>query len=480
MRGCGGGWVADRPLRVVQVNATGDGGGAAFVAAQLHRGLPPARVRSTFLAGRAPADAQDVIELQLGASAGAWLRLWSRLERALRSAPWAARACRALGAPSALVERLRGHEDFHHPVSRTLLELASPAPHVLHLHNLHGDYFDLELLPVLSRAVPTVTTLHDAWLLSGHCAHSLECDRWRTGCGACPDLRIYPALLRDGTAFNWKRKQRILAGSRLRIATPCAWLMRRVEQSLVAAGMVEGRVIPHGVDLALFRPGSRAEARRALGLPLEAEILTCAGFGLRTSAFKDFRTLRAAVAALGERRASRPLLVLAVGDNGPSERLGAAELRFVGRLARPADLVAWYRASDLYVHAARADTFPGAVLEALACGCPVVASAVGGIPEQVAGLAEEELHELAAGPAGEAGGATGALVPPGSPEALARALQVLLARADLRASLSRNAVEDARARFDQRRMLSAYLAWYEELADSATALNAAAEPPPRA
>ena len=40
--------------------------------------------------------------------------------------------------------------------------------------------------------------MHDAWLVSGHCAHSLDCDRWRTGCGRCPDLTLPQPILRVG------------------------------------------------------------------------------------------------------------------------------------------------------------------------------------------------------------------------------------------------------------------------------------------
>ena len=57
------------------------------------------------------------------------------------------------------------------------------------------------------------------------------------------------------------------------------------------------------------------------------------------------------------------------------------------RSRKGAETVApYYQAADVYLHAAKADNFPRAVLEALCCGTPVVATAVGGIPEQVKGL----------------------------------------------------------------------------------------------
>src|SRR3990172_6801419 len=87
--------------------------------------------------------------------------------------------------------RLRGREDFNFPGTAALLELPGRTPDALHLHNLHGGYFDLRALPALTARVPAVLSLHDAWLLSGHCAHSFDCGRWETGCGECPALWIY-------------------------------------------------------------------------------------------------------------------------------------------------------------------------------------------------------------------------------------------------------------------------------------------------
>src|SRR5207249_2562667 len=131
----------------------------------------------------------------------------------------------ALADPAARIDYHLGREDFRFPGTRELLSLTPEPPDVFHAHNLHGGYFDLRLLPALSRRSPFVLTLHDAWLLSGHCAHSLDCERWLGGCGACPDLSLYPAVKRDATAQNWQQKRRIYADARLHVATPSRWLM---------------------------------------------------------------------------------------------------------------------------------------------------------------------------------------------------------------------------------------------------------------
>jgi len=96
------------------------------------------------------------------------------------------------------------------------------------------------------------------------------------------------------------------------------------------------------------------------------------------------------------------------GEASPPEQIGGVAIRFVPYLKDPKIVARYYQAADLYLHPARADTFPTTVLEALARGTPVVASAVGGIPEQ------------------DIEGRTGFLVPVGDAQALARRVLDLL------------------------------------------------------
>jgi glycosyltransferase involved in cell wall biosynthesis len=351
-----------------------------------------------------------------------------------------------IGEPRRWVGRLLGREDFDYPGTARLLELPPIRPTLLHGHNLHGGYFDLRELARLSHSVPTVLTLHDAWLLSGHCAHSFGCDRWLTGCGHCPDLSIYPAIPRDATGGNWRIKSSIYAKSRLFVATPSRWLMSRVQRSILSQGIVEARVIPNGVDLTVFAPGDQGQARRELRLPAESAVVVVPANALRQNPFKDMPLLRAVLIGVAERVAERDVTFVAVGDSGPAELIGPrAQLRYVPFTADRRDVARWLQAADAYVHPSRADTFPLAVLEALACGVPVVATAVGGIPEQV-----ED-------------GSTGFLTRPGDAREMTEALLRLIEEPALRTRLGRTAAADARSRFDLTAQVDRYLDWYCEI-----------------
>jgi glycosyltransferase involved in cell wall biosynthesis len=322
------------------------------------------------------------------------------------------------------------------------------APDICHAHNLHGHYFDLRALPTISQQVPLVLSLHDAWLLTGHCAYPLDCQRWHQGCGQCPDLSLYPSLRRDGTAGNWKRKRDILTRCQVWVTTPSRWLMQHVQQSPLAVAIVEARVIPNGVDLEIFRPGDRRAARSRLNLPLDRPILLFAANGIRQHAYKDFHTLKAMVKILAERMPG--VLFVALGETAPAQRIGSAEIYFVPYQADASTVGEYYRAADVYVHAARADTFPTTVLEALACGTPVIATAVGGIPEQVVE------------------GQMGFLVPPGDAQSLATAVLQLLSDDERRVQMGDHAANEARKHFDLERQVDAYLAWYTAILESFT------------
>src|SRR6266536_1668921 len=289
----------------------------------------------------------------------------------------------SLSDPQKWIDYHLGIEDFHFPGTSQLLAMTAPIPDVIHTHNLHGDYFDLRVLAGISQQIPLIMTLHDAWLLSGHCAHSFSCERWRTGCGHCPDLMIYPSVQRDATGYNWRRKREIYARSRLHVATPSRWLMGKVEASMLAPAVVEARVLPNGVDLHTFRPMDKRLARAQLGIDPAARVLLATGVMLRQNRWKDYATLRQAVTQVAAQLEGQDVLLIALGEQAPPERVDRTEIRFVPFQEDPGHVATYYQAADIYVHAALADTFPTGVLEALGCGTPVVATRVGGIPEQI-------------------------------------------------------------------------------------------------
>jgi glycosyltransferase involved in cell wall biosynthesis len=469
------GSMLNRPLRILQVSTADIGGGAEKIAWDLLQNYR-ARGESSWLAvgykrGRDP----DVIAIPKLEPDSWWSRFWLNLAKRLKAdqgkgnrlSSRARTALRTLARPRHELGVRFGVEDFDYPGTKRLLQLAPNKPDVVHCHNLHGGYFDLRFLPWLSYRVPVILTLHDAWLLSGHCAHSFQCDRWKTGCGHCPDLTIYPAIARDATARNWRRKRDIFSRSRFYVSTPSKWLMRKVEQSLLNHSVAEARIIPNGVDLSVFCPADRRSVRAVLNLPQDASILLFAGNRAQTNMWKDYTTLRIATTRIAGNLSSR-LLLLCLGGEVGVERMGEAEIRSIPYEKNPEVVAQYYQAADLYVHSSRIDTFPCSVLEALACATPVVATEVGGIPEQIRGWHGLSLHSSDSNRHATSH-ATGVLVPPGDAGAMAESVRRLLSDDPLRWQMSKNASKDARERFNIEQQAERYLEWYAQMAGNVIA-----------
>jgi glycosyltransferase involved in cell wall biosynthesis len=438
---------------VVQVSATDNRGGAARVVWNLHQTYVQRGVQAWMAVGQQRSEAPNVVLMPNAQAKTGGTRIvlkmsdWlEALNTRIRGTWRVSRVLRWLAEPQRQWAIHRGREDFHAPGTWQLLTLFPEMPGIVHCHNLHNGYFDLRALPWLSQQRPVVVTLHDAWLLSGHCAHSLACERWQSGCGHCPDLSLYPAIKQDMTAYNWQRKRELFTRSQLYVATPCHWLMEKVQHSILAPALVDTKIIPNGVDRTVFCPGNKGEARRRLQLPGNTKVLLCVAEGVRRNVYKDYTTMQEAVARIAAGLRGERLVFLVLGEEAPDGQIGTAEVRFIPYQFDPMVVRLYYQAADLCLHAARAETFPNAVLEAMACGTPVVATAVGGIPE----LIED--------------GRTGFLTPPGNSATMAACIQALLSDDHLRQRMAAQAVERVEYCFDLHRQVDAYLSWYQDIA----------------
>lgn len=445
-------------MRVLQVSKYDLKGGAATIARSLHDHIRLTGHDSRFAVGQKMSRDPDVLEIPNLEFRNAWARKFYQVhdrlvDRNARVLPRLAIWVGKLSEPRRWLDSLTGHEDFHFPGTSSLMDLPPQKPDIVHLHNLHNAYFDLSFMPILSRQIPTVVTLHDEWTYTGHCAYTMGLENWKTGCIHCPDLGVYPSIARDSTSRNWLRKRGIYAKSQLFVATPSQWLMSRARQSIVAAAALEWRVIPNGVDTAVFRPGDRLQARKELGLPSDTLILLFVADLTRSNPFKDFELLETTLHRLAQQPLSKDLLLVCVGEEARSARVGSAQIKFMAPLMDRRIVANYFRAANLYVHAAKAEAWGLTITEASACGIPTIATAVGGIPEQI-----ED-------------GRTGYLVAPGNPEEMEARVIELLANENLAKEMGMQAREQAERKFSLEGMAGEYLNWYQEILERSNDLR---------
>ena len=440
----------DKPLSILQVNTLDLGGGAEQIAKGLLRGYQSAGHQAWLAVGQKRTDDISILEIPVVAENTLWAQACLKLRNFLgplhskmRGIPRLRKNLLDLSIGADVIPRWLGMEEFHYPGSKALLSLPSNPLDIVHLHNLHGHYFDLRSLSDLSKEVPVVITMHDAWLLSGNCAHSFACKKWMSGCGACPDIHIYPGLERDTTALNWRRKKGIFAHSRIYLTAPSQWLLDKAMQSLVTPAVIEARVIPNGVDLSIFKPGNRQQVREQIGIPEDAKVILFAANGIKNNIFKDYATIRSAIERLSKNQDK--IYVIALGEEGQAEQMGDVQIQYVPPVQDRHKVASYYQAADIYVHASHADTFPTSIVEAMACGIPVVATAVGGIPEQVID------------------GVTGILVPPTDADKMASAIELIIQDSQLAQLMGEAGSKLAKEQYSLELQVSRYLEWFQEI-----------------
>ena len=251
---------------------------------------------------------------------------------------------------------------------------------IVHLHWINKGFISLGgLSDIVKSGKPVVWTCHDMWPFTGGCYHNRGCDHFQTGCGRCPYLKNPSG--QDLSARVYRRKQQIFSADNLHFITPSKWLSGKASLSPIANGK-QIAVIPNGIDTNRFTPGSTTEARQKLGIPADAKILAFAAASLANpkKGFAEFKEL----VGLLYSAEIKNLHVLLIGENKQNAPLDfQVPHTFTGYLSGETEMVQCYQAADVYVTTSHEENLPTTIMESMACGTPVAAFSVGGIPEMI-------------------------------------------------------------------------------------------------
>lgn len=251
-------------------------------------------------------------------------------------------------------------------------------PDVIHLHNIHGYYINIEVLfNYLAEAnKPVVWTLHDCWAFTGHCSHySFEkCYKWQKGCMCCPQKKCYPtSFVFDFSKVHWAKKRALFTSvNNMTLVTPSKWLASQVEQSFLNGFPI--KVIPNGIDLNVFKP-TPSDFRKKNSLEKKKIILGVASAWDLKKGLDDFVELSKILDEHSK------IVLVGVTDRQKAEL--PQNILAITRTNNVRELAEIYTAADVFFNPTYEDTYPTVNLEAQACGTPVITYRTGGSVESV-------------------------------------------------------------------------------------------------
>ena len=253
--------------------------------------------------------------------------------------------------------------------------------------NIHWTSYFLSvdgLSDILRLPVPVVFTLHDMAHITGGCHYSAGCMKFTTDCSPCEQLRWDPLRVPGHVRAQ---RQTVYAETKPWAIAPSHWLVSEAE----ASGLFDParlRYVSNGLDLEVFKPVDRAAARDELEIEDDALVIMFGAFD-NAERRKGFDLLLEGMGALMAREPFRTLgeqgkiVVVGFGSNLPTIDIPGVKVKSTGYISDDAELATAYSACDVVALPSRQDNQPNVMIEALACGTPVVAFAIGGALDMI-------------------------------------------------------------------------------------------------
>lgn len=312
-------------------------------------------------------------------------------------------------------------------------------PDIIHLHNIHGYYLNIELLfSYLSKAnIAVVWTFHDCWPLTGHCAHfaSIGCERWKIQCYDCPQRTEYPSsLIFDKSKKNYLKKKELFNSVKNMIIVPVSnWMSKIIEQSFLSAFPIH--VINNGINLEIFKyKNNNEEIRLKYKIGNRYMLLSAATTWSEKKGLNDYLYLSKAL--------SSDFVIVLVGLTKRQMKYLPDSIIGLSRTENISELVKLYSAADIVLNLSAEESFGLTTVEGFACGTPGIVYNCTASPELITA-------------------STGFVVDKGDIQSLVKAIQIIKSKGKSSYSLAcRNYAERF---YDKNNRYMEYIKLYKSL-----------------
>jgi glycosyltransferase involved in cell wall biosynthesis len=350
-------------MKILSVSFSDLKGGAAKAAYRLHRGLLCAGQDSLMLVGQRSSDDPRVLAPGSNIAKG-----WALTGPVIDLLPTLLYPGRDFGNWS--VNWLyNGAADRINQIN----------PDICHL-NWVGNGM-LPLSDISKIKCPVVWTFHDMWPFTGGCHYDNNCGKYRTQCSRCPQLKSRRSS--DLSRWGWQAKNRAWVSKKYKAVVPSRWMAQTARDSRILKN-ARIEVIPYGIDSEVYKPVDKKIARGILNLPPDKKIVLFGAVAPGADSRKGSALLFDSLPHLRKIFSPQELELVIFGHVAGSFTSSTGyNIAAAGYLQDDPSMVLLYSAADVLVVPSLQDNLPLTAMESLACGTPVAAFNIGGMPDMI-------------------------------------------------------------------------------------------------
>lgn len=256
--------------------------------------------------------------------------------------------------------------------SKLIEQINAMQPDIVHLQWVNEGFIDIT--DIKNIEAPIVWTMHDDWLITGGCHIKWQCDRYKRGCGACPNLSSSDKNDLSSKVLNRKLKA-IRNIDNLTVVAVSKWLANCAKESLLLHDTTVVN-LPNLLNTELYAPVDKIQARLLLNLPIDKKLIIFGAMSAVSDVNKGFKQLSEALLEI----VSENVELLVFGSMKPEQPDSFKQrVHYSGRLHDDLSLRVLYSAADVMVVPSIQEAFGQTAAESMACGTPVVAFATSGL-----------------------------------------------------------------------------------------------------
>lgn len=356
-------------MKVVHISKSDKGGGAAIAAYRLHNGLLKKGVDSNMLVLNKTTDEKEIFTIsknKLDKLLISKIKLDSMVFKKYNQ-----RSNKIIFSQGKYSYSIRNNP---------LIEEAD----VIHLHWINNGLLSIEEIFELSKMNKKIVwTLHDMWPFTGGCHYAGECKKYKKNCGNCEILKT--RVDNDITRKIFNNKNKNFKNIDFKIIGCSNWISECAKESSIFKSK-KIKTIPNILDTNIFKKVEKKIARNILNLLEDKKYILFGAMSSTGDKRKGYDYLKKALLILNEKypelKEEVEILIFGASYSNDQEDI-PFKINFLGQLTDEITLSLVYNSANVFVAPSLEENLANTVNESLACGTPVTAFEVGGMPDMI-------------------------------------------------------------------------------------------------